>query len=106
MLRMGLAPCSPFTVTNNLMTEAATLARKYPGVRLHTHLAENQVWSPAHLCLHGLCRFSMLRIGLAPCAPFNVTNDLMIATAKLARQYQGVRLHTHLAENQVPGPPS
>jgi len=43
MLRMSLAPCSPFTVTNNLMIEAAKLARKYEGVRLHTHLAENQV---------------------------------------------------------------
>ena len=43
----------------------------------------------------------MLRIGLAPCSPFTVTNDLMIAAAKLARQYEGVRLHTHLAENQV-----
>lgn len=43
----------------------------------------------------------MLRIGLAPCSPFTVTNDLMIAAAKLARQYKGVRLHTHIAENQV-----
>ncbi len=43
----------------------------------------------------------MLRIGLAPCSPFTVTNDLMIAAASLARQYEGVRLHTHLAENQV-----
>ena len=43
----------------------------------------------------------MLRMGLAPCAPFNVTNDLMVAAAKLAREYHGVRLHTHLAENQV-----
>ena len=46
------------------------------------------------------CRFSMLRVSLAPCAPFNVTNDLMEAAAKLARKYPGVRLHTHLAENQ------
>ena len=46
-------------------------------------------------------RYSMLRVGLAPCSPFTVTNDLMKATAKLARQYEGVRLHTHLAENQV-----
>lgn len=45
----------------------------------------------------------MLRIGLAPCSPFTVTNDLMIAAAKLAREYEGVRLHTHLAENQVWG---
>ena len=43
MLRVGLAPCSPFTVTNELMKAAAALARKYEGVRLHTHLAENQV---------------------------------------------------------------
>ena len=48
-----------------------------------------------------LPRLSMLRMGLAPCAPFNVTNDLMVAAAKLAREYNGVRLHTHLAENQV-----
>ena len=42
----------------------------------------------------------MLRMGLAPCAPFNVTNDLMLGAARLARRYPGVRLHTHLAENQ------
>lgn len=34
-----LAPCSPFSVTGELMKESASLARKY-GVRLHTHLAE------------------------------------------------------------------
>ena len=39
MLRMGVAPCSPFSVTGELMTEAAGLARR-SGVRLHTHLAE------------------------------------------------------------------
>ena len=42
MLRMGLAPCSPFSVTNDLMIASAAIARKHPGVRLHTHLAENQ----------------------------------------------------------------
>lgn len=41
MLRITLAPCSPFTVSQNLMRESAALARAYPGVRLHTHLAEN-----------------------------------------------------------------
>jgi 8-oxoguanine deaminase len=40
---------------------------------------------------------SMCRVGLAPCAPFNVSEDLMRRTAELARE-QGVRLHTHLAE--------
>jgi cytosine/adenosine deaminase-related metal-dependent hydrolase len=39
MLRMGVAPCSPFSVTEELMREAADLARER-GVRLHTHLAE------------------------------------------------------------------
>jgi len=37
---VGVAPCSPFTVTEDLMREAAALARA-KGVRLHTHLAEN-----------------------------------------------------------------
>ncbi len=39
MLRIALAPCSPFSVTRELMAEAAELARGR-GVRLHTHLAE------------------------------------------------------------------
>lgn len=39
MLRVAVAPCSPFSVTQRLMTEAAALARD-KGVRLHTHLAE------------------------------------------------------------------
>lgn len=39
MLRMVIAPCSPFSVTQNLMREAAALARQYK-VQLHTHLAE------------------------------------------------------------------
>ncbi|PZS34184.1 MAG: 8-oxoguanine deaminase, partial [Pseudonocardiales bacterium] len=39
MLRMGVAPCSPFSVTGELMIQAADLARR-TGVRLHTHLAE------------------------------------------------------------------
>ncbi|MEO1635062.1 MAG: 8-oxoguanine deaminase [Cyanobacteria bacterium J06631_9] len=42
MTRMVLAPCSPFSVTQNLMRESATMARQFPGVRLHTHLAENK----------------------------------------------------------------
>ncbi len=41
---------------------------------------------------------SMLRIGLAPCSPFSVTGDLMRESARLARSYQKVGLHTHLAE--------
>lgn len=41
MLRVVVAPCSPFSVTRDLMREAAAMARSY-GVSLHTHLAENE----------------------------------------------------------------
>lgn len=40
MCRVGVAPCSPFSVSRDLMREAALLARD-KGVMLHTHLAEN-----------------------------------------------------------------
>jgi cytosine/adenosine deaminase-related metal-dependent hydrolase len=39
MCRVVVAPCSPFSVTRQLMRDSATLARR-TGVRLHTHLAE------------------------------------------------------------------
>lgn len=39
--RVVLAPCSPFSVTGDLMRQSAILAREY-GVHLHTHLAETQ----------------------------------------------------------------
>ncbi|MDV4146059.1 8-oxoguanine deaminase [Shimia sp. FJ5] len=40
MCRVGIAPCSPFSVSRELMRDAALLARE-KGVMLHTHLAEN-----------------------------------------------------------------
>lgn len=40
MLRIVLAPCSPFTVSHDLMRDTLTLARTH-GLTLHTHLAEN-----------------------------------------------------------------
>ena len=40
MVRVGLAPCSPFSVSRDLMQASALLARD-KGVMLHTHLAEN-----------------------------------------------------------------
>jgi cytosine/adenosine deaminase-related metal-dependent hydrolase len=40
MTQVGVAPCSPFSVSRDLMQTSAELARSY-GVRMHTHLAEN-----------------------------------------------------------------
>ena len=41
LLQIALAPCSPFSVSRELMQNTADLARSY-GVRLHTHLAETR----------------------------------------------------------------
>ena len=41
MLQVVVAPCSPFSVSGDLMKQSAVLAREY-GVSLHTHLAETQ----------------------------------------------------------------
>jgi len=47
---------------------------------------------------HDLSHGSMVRIALAPCSPFSVTEQLMVRSAELAERL-GVRLHTHFAEN-------
>ena len=41
MVQIALAPCSPFSVTTELMRDSGSLARKH-GVKLHTHLAETE----------------------------------------------------------------
>lgn len=56
MTRITLAPCSPFSVSRDLMRVSAELARSYPGVRLHTHLAENKAD----------VEYSLAKFGLAP----------------------------------------
>jgi cytosine/adenosine deaminase-related metal-dependent hydrolase len=48
---------------------------------------------------HNREKHSMLRIALAPCSPFSVTEESMVRTAELAGQYD-VLLHTHLAETR------
>jgi len=55
-LRVGLAPCSPFSVSADLMRESARLARGYPNARLHTHLAETLEEE----------RYCLARFGLRP----------------------------------------
>ena len=46
-----------------------------------------------------LPRYSMLRVCVGPTSQKTVTHELMAACATLAREHEGVRLHTHLAEN-------
>jgi cytosine/adenosine deaminase-related metal-dependent hydrolase len=52
MLRIAIAPCSPFSVSSQLMSESAALARRH-GVRLHTHLAETLDEEQFCLATHG-----------------------------------------------------
>ncbi|HET9665518.1 MAG TPA: amidohydrolase family protein, partial [Desertimonas sp.] len=47
---------------------------------------------------HDRAHGAMVRIALAPCSPFSVTEGLMVRTAELAERLD-VRLHTHFAEN-------
>ena len=62
MVNVAVAPCSPFSVSRELMRESAALARSY-GVRLHTHLAEND---------HDIA-YSQARFG---CSPAQYAQDL------------------------------
>lgn len=64
MRKIVLAPCSPFSVTRELMKDTVTLARRY-GVRIHTHLAETadeddyckQIYGKRPLALMAECEF-------------------------------------------------
>lgn len=100
MLRIALAPCSPFSVSRELMRESAVMARHY-GVGLHTHLAETVgdvaysrerfgctpaqyaeelgwtgegVWHAHCVCLddHGIDLFARTRTGVAHCPSSNM----------------------------------
>ncbi len=62
MVRIALAPCSPFSVTERLLVESAALAERLD-VRLHTHLAENAEDDA----------FSLARFGCRPVAYFERT---------------------------------
>jgi len=99
MCRVALAPCSPFSVTRELMAESAAFARER-GVRLHTHMAETveeeafcleqfgcrpveyledvgwlgeDVWLAhcVHLNEHEVARFGQTRTGIAHCPSSN-----------------------------------
>ena len=71
----GLPPDSVVQTTSEILADSQRLIEKF----------------------HDPSKFSKRQVALAPCSPFSVTQDLMIQSAVLARDY-GVRLHTHLAE--------
>lgn len=60
MVRIALAPCSPFSVTKDLMIRSAELAEKLD-VRLHTHFAENVEDDDFSLRMFGCRPFEYLR---------------------------------------------
>jgi len=60
MVRIALAPCSPFSVTKSLMIRSAELAEKLD-VRLHTHFAENVEDDDFSLRMFGCRPFEYLR---------------------------------------------
>jgi cytosine/adenosine deaminase-related metal-dependent hydrolase len=114
MLRIVIAPCSPFSVTQDLMRESAALARAC-GVSLHTHLAENDNdvaysrekfgWTPAQYvedlgwvghdvwhahCVkldeHGIALFGRTGTGVAHCPCSNMRLASGIAPIKAMRR--------------------
>lgn len=78
MLRMGIAPCSPFSVTAECMTEGG-----------------RGCCSAMWRCPHASSPLSHLHSH-----PSFIHPPTHASAAKLARQFPAVRLHTHLAENE------
>lgn len=48
---------------------------------------------------HDNSKYSMLRLSIGPTSPFTCDMETMVESAKVVLEYPGVRLHTHLAEN-------
>ncbi len=113
MLRIALAPCSPFSVSQDLMRESAAMARSY-GVGLHTHLAETLrdvaysqerfgrtpaqyaeelgwtgrgTWHAHCVCLddHGIGLFALTHTGVAHCPSSNMRLGSGIAPIRKMR---------------------
>ncbi|NJJ39986.1 8-oxoguanine deaminase [Paenibacillus apii] len=112
--------CFPNAVSGELIDEEIRAAgelgiRFYPTRgsmnlgRSQGGLPPDEVTQPADVILrdtrrvietyHDASKFAMVRVGVAPCSPFSVSEDLLRESARLARSY-GVRMHTHLAETK------
>jgi 8-oxoguanine deaminase len=110
LVEIAVAPCSPFSVTGELMRESAELARRL-GLRLHTHLAETveedeyalekfgcspveyieqfgwlaeDVWCAhcVHLSPDDVTAFSLSRVGVAHCPTSNMRLGAGIAPVR------------------------
>jgi cytosine/adenosine deaminase-related metal-dependent hydrolase len=110
LVEIAVAPCSPFSVTGELMRESAELARRF-GLRLHTHLAETveeddyalekfgcspveyieqfgwlaeDVWCAhcVHLSPEDVTAFSLSRVGVAHCPTSNMRLGAGIAPVR------------------------
>lgn len=95
MVRMGIAPCSPFSVTNDCMVGGALLgAGPSRDVPAAPFVCARLPAAAAHVS----CSSLRWPVGLlsGPNFPLHLAS---YPAAELARQYQHVRLHTHLAEN-------
>lgn len=73
----GLPPDSVVQSDTEIMQESERVINQYHDPSLH----------------------SMLRIGLAPCSPFSVTDEIMRQTAEFSRKHD-ILIHTHLAETR------
>ena len=80
MHRVALAPCSPFSVSEDLLRESAVLARSY-GVRLHTHLAETRDEE----------NFTLSRFGMRPLEYMDSLGWLQYRQGKLNEALQTLR---------------
>jgi cytosine/adenosine deaminase-related metal-dependent hydrolase len=125
MAEMILSGCTTssdhlYMYPNDIRMEAQVQAAREIGIRFHVtrgsqslgrskgglppdYLVEDdaRIIEDCHRVIeafHDPSPFSMLRVGVAPCTPFSVTRDLMSESANLARSYENVRLHTHVAE--------
>ncbi|MFM2423412.1 MAG: hypothetical protein RL291_1942 [Pseudomonadota bacterium] len=87
-----------FTATRGAMTIGQSKGGLPPDTLVEDEKAVLKDFERVIAALHDPARYSKVRVALAPCSPFSVSEDLMRETAILARA-KGVGLHTHLAEN-------